>query len=111
MQGSFSYRFGPACLHMIGAALVLYMPISVIFEVDLKWGFDWGPVPVPNIRTGGFEHHGTVTAVCEVLGTMGIIAAALWATDLGGKIGALLDGSTPMGTTGVGSLPSCKGQE
>lgn len=96
---------------MTGTAFVLYMPISVIFEVDLKWGFDWGPVPVPDIRSGGFEHHGVVTAVCEFLGITSIISAALWATDMRGKIGVLLDGATSTSTTGVGSLSSCKGQE
>jgi len=83
-------RFGPLFLHLLGACCVLTMPISVIFTVDMKFGFDWGPVPVPPIARGGFEHHGPVIAFFEITGVLCIIIAGIMGANVHETVARLL---------------------
>lgn len=96
-KGNWSRRFGPLCLHVIGACSVLIMPISVIFTVDLKYGFDWGPVPVPPITQGGFEHHGRVIAFFEIIGVLCIMVAGIWGANVHETLSRLLADASKQG--------------
>merc|ERR1711879_10325 len=78
MGGSTWRRFGPLAVHVIGMCCVLVMPVSVIFEVDMKYGFSDDPVHAPPITKGGFEHHGPVVAFFEIIGVSCLSQRASW---------------------------------
>lgn len=92
-DGSTWRRFGPLAIHVIGMCCVLVMPVSVIFEVDMKYGFSDDPVHAPPITKGGFEHHGPVVAFFEIIGVSCLIAAGFLGAGVHETCAALWAGS------------------
>lgn len=89
-SGSRWRRFGPLAIHLLGLGCVLVMPVSVVFTVDMKYGFDFGPVQVPPIASGGFEHHGFLIAVLEVIGVLCLVVAGVMGANVHETIMALM---------------------